>query len=279
MLRTLRGSLSPLAAASASVMCFSMSVTHADVHDSKEYPEIQSAAWNNNWDFRHEQWSRNEELAADKKKKGKVHRIVLIRHGQYESGKCDKERVLSEKGRKQAVATGERLKVMQQAGKLFTVDKVYYSTMARATETSNLILPYLGDLEKSKVQPCSMIREGAPCVPLPAISFERWPVTPEDFRNDSKRIEAAFLSHVKRHSHDDEEEFQGEGSRSSIFICHGNVIRYFVLRAMQQDPQGWLRTCVNNASITIIDVHPNGKVSLTSMGDSGHFPPDLITSN
>ena len=52
---------------------------------------------------------------------------------QYESGKRDQERVLTAKGREQAEATGERLKVLLAAGTLYPIDKVYYSTMARVS--------------------------------------------------------------------------------------------------------------------------------------------------
>lgn len=73
--------------------------------------------------------------------------------------------------------------------------------------------------------------------------------------------------------------FVEKGNHSTVFVCHGNVIRYFVMRALQLPPEAWLRTAVWNASITILEIHPSGKVSLRCMGDVGHFPPDFITYN
>jgi serine/threonine-protein phosphatase PGAM5 len=64
-----------------------------------------------------------------------------------------------------------------------------------------------------------------------------------------------------------------------LCIAKGNVIRYFVMRALQLPPEAWLRTAVCNGSITVLQIYPNGKVSLYSMGDVGYMPPDMITYN
>ena len=66
---------------------------------------------------------------------------------------------------------------------------------------------------------------------------------------------------------------------STVFVCHGNVIRYFVMRALQLPTEAWLRTAVYNASITIVEIYPSGKVSLRNFGDVGHFEPENITYN
>ena len=83
-----------------------------------------------------------------------------MRHGQYCKGSTDEERKLTEKGRQQAVDTGKRLQVLlKETNEYPGVRHVYYSTMARATETAQLMLPYIkGD--STKVEPCSMIRRG-----------------------------------------------------------------------------------------------------------------------
>lgn len=59
----------------------------------------------------------------------------------------------------------------------------------------------------------------------------------------------------------------------------GNVIRYFVLRALQLPPEAWLRLAVYNASITVLTVSATGRVSLRMLGDVGHLPPEMITYN
>mmetsp|Transcript_2928 Transcript_2928/g.4046 ORF Transcript_2928/g.4046 Transcript_2928/m.4046 type:complete len:93 (-) Transcript_2928:29-307(-) len=56
-----------------------------------------------------------------------------------------------------------------------------------------------------------------------------------------------------------------------IVVCHGNVIRYFALRALQLPPEAWLRLCTFNCSITYLVVRPTGSVSLRTLGDIGHL--------
>lgn len=222
----------------------------------------KEVTWNPNWDLR-----------GDTKPQG-CRQIVLIRHGQYDQSKaCDDEfRGLTELGQRQAKATGERIKVLLDGQILFPVRDVYYSTMRRAFETYQLILPYLPPLKDHMKQPCSMIREGAVCKPVPAPSAN-WGATEESFTIDGARVEAAFLNHIHRADED------VKGDYSSIYVCHGNVIRYMVMRALQLPPEAWLRTAVYNSSITIITIYPNGKVGLTCMGEVGHFPPEMITYN
>ena len=228
--------------------------------------------WDENWDRKGSNSKNNSDSGLGDSVRC-VHRIILVRHGQYCQGSTDEERKLTEKGRQQAVDTGKRLQVLlKETNEYPGVRHVYYSTMARATETAQLMLPYIkGD--STKVEPCSMIREGACYRPVPPISRERWPVNDEDFYVDGKRIEAAFTAHVHR---PDAVDTDGS-SYTTVLVCHGNVIRYFVARALQLDPEIWLRMAVNNASYTVLDVHSDGHVSLRALGNDGHLSADMIT--
>lgn len=60
-------------------------------------------------------------------------------------------------------------------------------------------------------------------------------------------------------------------------VCHANVIRYFVCRALQFPPEAWLRFSLHHASITWLTVMPDGRVSLRLYGDSGHMPIEYLT--
>lgn len=62
-----------------------------------------------------------------------------------------------------------------------------------------------------------------------------------------------------------------------VLICHQNVIRYFVARALQLPPEFWLRMKGDNCGITEILVYDDGKVSLSKFADVGHLPNDLHT--
>ena len=69
-----------------------------------------------------------------------------------------------------------------------------------------------------------------------------------------------------------------EGSeRNELMVCHGNVIRYLVTRALGVDTQGWLEMSVHNASITTIRVEADGRFKVIGVGDAGHLPHTLLT--
>jgi serine/threonine-protein phosphatase PGAM5 len=69
------------------------------------------------------------------------------------------------------------------------------------------------------------------------------------------------------------------GPRTDLFVCHGNVIRYLVTRALGVDTTAWLEMSVGNASITRIRVEPDGRFKVIAVGDVGHIPPNLRTGS
>lgn len=225
--------------------------------------KIAKVVWNNDWDG-----------TADAKKGKAMRQYVFIRHGQYEqagAGDPDIDQVLTPLGRDQAARTGVRLKELIDSKVIYPIDKVYYSTMSRATETFNQIVPSLPPLAEHQMKSCSMIREGAVCRPIPETA--NWRVSEIDFLRDGKRVDAAFVNYIHR------AEPEEDADNSTIMVCHGNVIRYFVMRALQLPPEAWLRTACWNASITVVEVYPSGKCSLRCFGDVGHLPAEMITYN
>jgi len=252
------------------------------------------AKWDSNWDKREpsslvkplkenatdeEKAAYEEKISANTSKANRI--LVLVRHGQYNlGGKTDEERFLTETGRQQADITGHRLallysKYLQKVdsnGNEVT-DKSNFqlvkSTMTRATETANIILKHLPeDIQQGS---CDLIREGPPCPPDPPSS--EWTPDPSEFYQEGARIEAAFRKYFHR------AEPSQEKTSVEVLVCHGNVIRYFVCRALQFDPRGWLRMAVHNGSITVLVIKPSGRVSLLELGGAGHFPPEMLTFN
>ena len=183
-------------------------------------------------------------------------------------GSTDKERILTELGKEQATTCGKRIQELVDKGILFPIKYCYYSTMSRAKETHDLIIPMLTE-KPIYDEPCTMIREGAVCKPSP--ESINWHPSDESFFKDNKRIEAGFVNHIHRADIDEHSNY------TTLLVCHGNVIRYFVCRALQLDPHHWLRFSVYNASITVLDVYSNGRVSLKLLGDCGFLAGDKIT--
>lgn len=230
--------------------------------------------WNDNWDFRKDLSPPVKEpkvpildnddstttIPVSPRPTATRH-VVLVRHGQYVYADKDKQRVLTELGRQQASATGQRLKSMN-----FNFDKVTVSTMTRAQETANIIGESIPDVPFTE---CSLLREGAPYPPEPPSS--RWKPEQYQFFKDNPRIEGAFRKYIHRADPSQKEDSY------ELIVCHANVIRYFVCRALQFPPEGWLRMSIGNCGITWLSIRPNGRVSLRGLGDTGHLPPDMVT--
>ncbi|XP_015593035.1 serine/threonine-protein phosphatase Pgam5, mitochondrial [Cephus cinctus] len=234
-----------------------------------------SVKWDHNWDRRdpkslikpvqiNDETAENDYNEKLETKKPKVIRhLFLIRHGQYNTGgRTDVERILTDLGRRQAEATGKRL---AELGMPYSL--IIRSTMARAQETSKIIEKSISDVP---VEDDSLLIEGAPIPPEPSIGHwksERY------FFQDGPRIEAAFRKYFHR------AEPSQEKDSYTVIVCHANVIRYFVCRALQFPPEAWMRITLNHASITWLSILPSGRVSLRCLGDTGHMLPRNITSS
>ncbi|XP_047523215.1 serine/threonine-protein phosphatase Pgam5, mitochondrial isoform X1 [Pieris napi] len=235
-----------------------------------------SVKWEKNWDHREpesivkpakngkgEDDNRyNEQI--EKAKSKAVRHLFLIRHGQYHvDGNTDKERILTELGRQQAELTGKRLAELD-----IKWDLLVRSTMTRAQETAKIIGKHLpSDIE---IKDCQLLEEGAPIPPEPPVGH--WRPEPKQFFQDSARIEAAFRKYFHRASPEQTQDTY------TLLVCHANVIRFFVCKALQFPPEGWLRISLSHASITWVSILPNGNVVLRSLSDTGHMEPKYITS-
>ncbi|KAF1655303.1 Serine/threonine-protein phosphatase PGAM5, mitochondrial, partial [Eudyptes chrysocome] len=162
-------------------------------------------------------------------------------------------------GREQAELTGHRL-----ASLGIKFDQIIHSSMTRATETTEIISKHLPG--KPRAARRAQVPRHRPSAPDPAAGREEL-----QYYEDGARIEAAFRNFIHRADAKQEEDSY------EIFVCHANVIRYIVCRALQFPPEGWLRMSLNNGSITHLVIRPNGRVALRTLGDTGFMPPDKIT--
>jgi serine/threonine-protein phosphatase PGAM5 len=213
-----------------------------------------STKWDFNWDARNPDVTDSLNCKASRN-------IILIRHGQYNlEGEQDKDRYLTELGLEQSQITGLRLAEMALPYTSITV-----SRMKRAVQTANLIQQYLPEVP---LLPEDMIlNEGSP---IPAEPRGSWH-SEAQFNVDGARIEAAFRKYFHR-----AEASQNEDSYE-IVVCHANVIRYFLCRALQLPPERWLNFSLRHASMTWVVIRPDGKVHCRGIGESGHFPADKLS--
>jgi serine/threonine-protein phosphatase PGAM5 len=68
-----------------------------------------------------------------------------------------------------------------------------------------------------------------------------------------------------------------EADAHDLLVCHGNVIRWFVTRALGADLKRWITMTIGNASLTILAVRPDGAVRLAMYSDVGHIPVEKQT--
>ncbi|XP_039290940.1 serine/threonine-protein phosphatase Pgam5, mitochondrial-like [Nilaparvata lugens] len=265
-------------------ICGGAVITHYGLNQNQDHraytawttnyvPEVK---WDHNWDKREPESlvkppkngkpvdeNAYNEMIEQKKSKA-VRHLILIRHGQYNlSGKVDKERVLTELGRNQATETGKRLKLLD-----FPYTRIIRSTLTRAQETGALIAKELPGVE---VTDDSLLEEGSPIPVEPPVGH--WKPEASYTFQDGPRIEAAFRKYFHRARPDQTEDSY------DVIVCHGNVIRYFVCRALQFPADAWLRFSIFHGSITCISIGASGRVVLRTYSDAGHMPPAYLTTS
>jgi serine/threonine-protein phosphatase PGAM5 len=257
-------------------------------------PKVPYPEWDNDWDL--VKSGKTTETTKFMKGNNATRHILLIRHGQYVQGfPDDKDQTLTELGQCQAKRTGQRLANLMNVDSAFHVEpgqstpsyaspcnirSVYVSCMTRAQETAEIIIQELNHtsgITIFRAEPDALLNEG---LPAPIIPFRPDVGTlaeqAAEIAKNHDRIEEAFQKYFYRSvpSHDKpcnlEHEFE-------VFVCHANVIRYFLMRALQLPPEAWLRLSLFNCSITYLMIQPNGYVTARLIGDTGHIPYNETT--
>ncbi|VWU50651.1 phosphoglucomutase-2 [Hepatocystis sp. ex Piliocolobus tephrosceles] len=199
----------------------------------------------------------------NKKKKVVYKNIILVRHGQYEKKNRNDEnsKKLTKEGCKQAEITGKKLKDILHNKK---VSVIYHSDLIRAKETAQIVSNYFPD---ATLINDPNLNEGVPFLPDPLYSNSKF--DSNKIKRDNKRINKAYETYFYQPS-GDEDEYQ-------LIICHGNVIRYFLCRALQLPLFAWLRFSSYNCGITWLVLDDEGSVILREFGSVSHLPFDSVT--
>ena len=188
-----------------------------------------------------------------------VRTLWLIRHGEYEHGvDTPDEGALVALGRQQARLLAARLDGLPVA---FT--SIQASTMTRARETGELIAAHFPQLELGLFDD---IRE---CTPTTRRADIMEDLEPGEAAGCEAALNAAWGRLFRPAS--------GAADEHDIVVCHGNVIRWFVTRALDVDPEAWLGMSIANCSLTVIQVRGDGSCKLISFADSGHVPWSMTT--
>ena len=62
-----------------------------------------------------------------------------------------------------------------------------------------------------------------------------------------------------------------------VLVCHGNVIRWMVAKALGMDLKTWTHFDIGNGSLTVISVRADGTARLAMYSDVGHIPVEKQT--
>lgn len=178
--------------------------------------------------------------------------LLLVRHGQYDA---DGGGILTPLGREQAAITGQWLSTHLDGRR---VDALWSSTLTRARETADIIAASLGP---PKVRPVSVLREGI------YSSLKGYDIPADERLADRKRADAAYERFFRTSRSD----------RLDIVVCHGNLIRYLVCRAIDVPASRWTRMNSHHCSLTRILVRDTGTVRMVSYNETAHLPPPKVT--
>jgi serine/threonine-protein phosphatase PGAM5 len=225
----------------------------------------------------------------------------------------DEKRKLTPLGARQAELTGQRLAeilkgVLEEEGRGRPCSvSLRVSCLTRARETADIIATFLPRLV-TVVEACDeRLNEGRPCHHIPCSTVSERVVQATD--DSHPRIEQAFQNYFYRVDYnkqadaadrtemtkktwnppidfEDDSIVAAVGDTADvdpprhefeIIVCHANVIRYFLCRALQLPPEAWLRFCPFNCSLTYLTIRPTGTVSCRLLGDIGHLPYSAST--
>ena len=186
--------------------------------------------------------------------------LYLLRHGWYDADDPRDARLgkgLDSLGRAQAKLTGERLAALP-----VRMDRLVSSTFTRAMETADI----LGESLRMCADRDSEVSECSP----PSYRQDYVDLRDSAMRDTCQaRLTRAWARYVRPAG--------GREDRHDVLVCHGNVIRWFVTRALGLDPSRWPDYDIANCSITAIGVRADGTMRLAALSDTGHLPPSLQT--
>ncbi|KAL4155126.1 hypothetical protein PRNP1_007239 [Phytophthora ramorum] len=215
--------------------------------------------------------------------------FILVRHGHYINAHVpqasDTQQVLSQMGRQQAELTGKHLGMAHNRVPTRHDVAIYHSDMTRAVETATIIS---GNFSEVVLKPSPLLREGWPGTPYStdfpvggaaaARNNSALDAMEERSRADVERMEKAFNWFFSASGKPQEEE--GEEESYCILVCHANLIRFFLCRALGVSPSStWGHFEINHCGVTRIDVCVNRPIKVIAVNETGHLPQSLITSS
>lgn len=175
-------------------------------------------------------------------------KIFLVRHGEADAE--IEGNPLTEKGILEANSVAEELLK-------YDFKKIYYSDLLRAKETADPYLKLNKDIksfEDSRLREIYRVIIGGPI---------KEGTSPDREINDRKRADEIFNEMIKN-----------EGN--ILVFCHGNIIRYFLNKALKSNDNLWESMKINNGSISILGFKKES-LKIEEINLINHLPRDVLS--
>jgi serine/threonine-protein phosphatase PGAM5 len=190
--------------------------------------------------------------------------IHLVRHGQHDRTVSDINGPgggLTKLGQEQAKLVAQVLAPLPDAS-------IHCSTLARTVETAKIIGHAVASTEFHRSFELSEVIPVIPAADAPLFSRQFPEYTPQRIADDQQQADGAFERHFLANY---------EGERHRILVLHGNLLRYFICRALGVSPEAWTNMEIYNCGISRVMIEDSGRMRLISHNDIGHLPPSLRT--
>jgi broad specificity phosphatase PhoE len=195
---------------------------------------------------------------------------LLVRHGHYErvGDLGDEHWSLSALGRRQAARVGRRLSKVVAASTA-RLEGIFTSPWPRAAQTAEIAAREM-EVDRVRVKPWlhETIAVVDPDRSPAGVYAGIPPATAEE-----RELADAHVAKVRS-------RFFTRPSTSSLVIVftHGNLIRYLVANTLDLPIDAWVSMDIHHCGITELRVYSSGLESLVAFNETGHLPPDLVTS-
>jgi serine/threonine-protein phosphatase PGAM5 len=83
-------------------------------------------------------------------------------------------------------------------------------------------------------------------------------------RIHKRQAERAFTQYIKK---------KARSKKVILIVCHGNIIRYMICRALGIDTLNWVKLDICQGALSVISYHKKRKaLEVVSHNDAGHIP-------
>jgi serine/threonine-protein phosphatase PGAM5 len=183
--------------------------------------------------------------------------LTFVRHGQYHNRQDDGD--LTPLGIRQIEYTAASLREQH-------FDTIYHSPLRRAVRSAQILAQAFPGVERVE---SALLKECVPSLPLELQSL--YPThTPATMKSCQERFTRAWSAFTLPPT-------EPATKQHELIACHGNIMRYFVTRALGAPLDSWTKMVVHNGGLVRLRVDMDGQVMLISQNDIGHLPTDCRT--